>query len=55
MHSDGDDLVPGDPALALSRARPDLVRWERWITARHTQEWNTDPARWEAAVADFLS
>lgn len=53
-HSDGDEVVPMAPSQALARARPDLVRFEPWTQARHTQEWNVDPARWEAAVAGFL-
>ncbi len=55
MHSQADDLVPIGPSAALAMARPDLVRWEPWTMARHTQEWNLDPSRWEGAVTSFLS
>ncbi len=54
IHSLDDEFVPVGPSLALAAARPDLVRLERWEVARHTKEWNTDPQRWEAVVADFL-
>ncbi len=54
-HSDGDEVVPMAPSQALAQARPDLVCWEPWTRARHTQEWNVDPARWEVAVAGFLA
>lgn len=54
MHSDADDLVPIEPSAALAAARPDLVCWRPWTLARHTQEWNLDPARWEDDVASFL-
>lgn len=54
-HSDADEVVPMAPSQALAQARPDLVRWEPWTYARHTQEWNVDPARWEAAVSGFLT
>jgi pimeloyl-ACP methyl ester carboxylesterase len=54
IHSGDDEFVPVGPSERLARARPDLVRFEPWATARHTKEWNLDPARWEAAVADFV-
>jgi hypothetical protein len=47
--------VPNAPSRALAEARPDLVTWVPWDTARHCKEWNTDPARWEAAVREFVS
>lgn len=55
IHSVDDDVVPYGPTAAVAAARPDLVRWERWEKARHVREWNTDPARWEQVVRDFLS
>jgi pimeloyl-ACP methyl ester carboxylesterase len=55
IHSDGDDFVPVGPAVALANRRPDLVRFERWQQARHCREWNTDSARWERAVGQFLA
>jgi hypothetical protein len=55
IHSADDEFVPVGPSVQLARARPDIVRWERWGTARHCKEWNLDPQRWEAAVADFVA
>ena len=55
IHSGGDEVVPIGPSQVLAQARPDLVRWEPWTVARHTQAWNVDPVRWEAAVAGFLT
>ena len=52
--SDGDDFVPIGPAVALAGRRPDLVRFERWDTARHCREWNYDPERWERVLREFL-
>ncbi|MDO5502342.1 MAG: alpha/beta fold hydrolase [Actinomycetia bacterium] len=55
MHSVADDFVPIGPARAVAEARPDLVTFEEWSTARHCKLWNTDPLRWDGAVRDFLA
>jgi pimeloyl-ACP methyl ester carboxylesterase len=52
--SDGDDFVPIGPAVALAGRRPDLVRLERWDTARHCREWNYDQDRWERVLREFV-
>ncbi|GGM83649.1 hypothetical protein GCM10009721_05350 [Terrabacter tumescens] len=52
--SDGDDFVPIGPAVGLAGRRPDLVRLERWDTARHCREWNYDPERWERVLREFV-
>ena len=54
QHSVDDEFVPVGPSRALATARPDLVTWERWETARHCTEWNVDPDRWERVIEDFL-
>ncbi|MEP7159588.1 MAG: alpha/beta fold hydrolase [Dermatophilaceae bacterium] len=54
IHSIHDEFVPVGPSIALATARPDLVRFEPWKTARHTQEWNTEPERWGRVVRGFL-
>ena len=54
QHSVDDEFVPVGPSRALAAARPDLVTWERWHTARHCTEWNLDPGRWERVVEEFL-
>jgi hypothetical protein len=55
IHSVDDEFVPVGPSERLAKARPDLVRFEPWQTARHCKEWNVDPDRWERAVAQFVS
>jgi hypothetical protein len=55
IHSVDDEFVPVGPSERLAEARPDLVWFEPWETARHTKEWNTDPERWETAVQEFVS
>ena len=54
MHSDDDGYVVPDASLALAAARPDIVRFERWTTARHAKLWNLDPERWEGDIRDWL-
>jgi len=54
IHSVDDEFVPVGPSQELARARPDLVTMEPWTTARHTKEWNVDPARWERSLTDFV-
>ena len=54
LHSDADDYVPSGPSQRLARARPDLVTYVGGSLARHTKEWNVDPAGWESAVEAFL-
>jgi uncharacterized protein len=54
LHSDDDEYVPSGPSHRLARARPDLVTHVPSSGARHTKEWNLDPAAWDAAVARFL-
>ncbi len=55
IHSVDDEFVPSGPSERLAMARPDLVTMPRWTGARHTKEWNTDPARWEAQLARFVA
>lgn len=55
LHSDGDTFVPIDGSVALARARPDIVRLERFTTARHTRLWNYDSRRWERAIRAWVS
>ncbi len=53
IHSADDEFVPVGPSRELAQARPDLVTFVEWQTARHCKEWNTDPERWEALVRAF--
>lgn len=54
IHSEDDDVVPDGPSRALAAARPDLVTFAPWTTARHTKEWNVDPDLWDGVVSSFL-
>jgi hypothetical protein len=38
----------------LAVARPDIVTFEPFSTARHTKLWNYDSERWNAAITRFL-
>lgn len=54
MHSDDDGYVPPDAARALAAARPDIVTYVPFQTARHTKLWNYDEERWRQAIDDWL-
>ncbi len=55
VHSHDDDVVPGATSMRLAALRPDLVTFVDDGVARHCQEWNVDPQRWEGVVRDFLT
>lgn len=55
LHSDDDGLVPPDASIALAHARPDIVTFERFVTARHARLWNYDEARWNTVIASWLA
>lgn len=55
LFQDGQEtLVPPAPAAEFARARPDLVEYHFYADAGHAEEWNVDPAGYEAAVHSFL-
>jgi alpha-beta hydrolase superfamily lysophospholipase len=54
LHSDDDGFVPSTASAALAAARPDIVTYERFVTARHTKLWNYDRPRWESTIAAWL-
>ncbi|GEK81415.1 alpha/beta hydrolase family protein [Agrococcus baldri] len=54
LHSADDGYVPADASRALAAARPDLVEYHEWRTARHTKLWNLDRARYEREVRAWL-
>jgi alpha-beta hydrolase superfamily lysophospholipase len=54
LHSDDDGYVPADASRALASARPDIVTFEEFVTARHAKLWNYDSERWTAAIASWL-
>ena len=55
LHSDDDGFVPSTASRALAVARPDIVTYEAFETARHTKLWNFDRARWEGAIRGWLT
>lgn len=55
LHSVDDGFVPATASQALAVARPDIVTFESFTTARHTKLWNYDEARWTASIERWLS
>jgi alpha-beta hydrolase superfamily lysophospholipase len=55
LHSIDDGFVPSDGSVALAHRRADLVRFERFATARHTKLWNYDEPRWERSISAWLA
>ena len=53
MHGTLDDTVPVESSDGFAAALP-TVRYERFDGADHMYPWNTDPARYEAVVEEFL-
>ena len=54
LHSDDDGFVPSTASRALAVARPDIVTFEEFQTARHTKLWNYDADRWNGAIRRWL-
>ena len=54
LHSNDDGFVPATASRALAVARPDIVTFEEFSTARHTKLWNYDPERWNSAIRRWL-
>ncbi|MCU1440434.1 MAG: alpha/beta fold hydrolase [Rhodoglobus sp.] len=55
LHSDDDGYVPSTASHALAMARPDIVTFEQFTTARHTRLWNYDAERWNAVISRWLA
>ena len=55
LHSDDDGYIPVTASLALAKARPDIVTFEEFHTARHTRLWNYDSYRWNTAISRWLA
>ncbi len=55
MHSLDDGFVPVTASRALASARPDIVTYEEFTTARHTKLWNYDATRWNATISTWLA
>ncbi len=54
FHGDDDSVVPVETSDALAQARPDIVSYHRVPDATHVRSWNLNPAKYEAAVREFL-
>lgn len=54
LHSDDDGYVPSGGSRELAAARPDIVTFVPFDTARHTKLWNYDRDRWNAAITEWL-
>lgn len=55
LHSDDDGFVPSTASRALAVARPDIVSYEVFETARHTKLWNFDRDKWDGAIRRWLA
>lgn len=54
IHSEDDEFVPVGPSAELAERNPEFVSFRRFHRARHTKEWNVDPAKWESTVTSWL-
>lgn len=54
LHSADDGYIPAGASRALAAARPDIVTYEEFATARHTKLWNYEADRWNAAIRSWL-
>ncbi len=55
LHSAADDYIPPTASRALAEARPDLVTYVEFATARHTKLWNYDSDRFNRAIERWLA
>jgi alpha-beta hydrolase superfamily lysophospholipase len=54
LHSVDDGYVPATASAALAAARPDIVTYEEFHTARHTKLWNFDRDRFDGVIRRWL-
>ncbi|SDG83976.1 alpha/beta hydrolase family protein [Microbacterium pygmaeum] len=54
LHGSRDDSAPLHVSRDLAKLRPDIVHLEQFESA-HTMTWNSDPQRWDAIVASWLT
>lgn len=54
FHALDDETVPPEPSRQLAALRPDLIEFVPVAGASHTREWNSDPARYERRLVDYL-
>ena len=55
VHGTDDETVPVSTSERLRDEQPDLVTYESFDGAGHAACWNSDPDRYDALLADFLS
>ncbi|GAA1786499.1 alpha/beta fold hydrolase [Pseudarthrobacter sulfonivorans] len=54
IHNEGDRSTPFAISREFVTRRPDLATLLTFPSAEHTQEWNSDPDGWDAAVENWL-
>ncbi|MET3708860.1 pimeloyl-ACP methyl ester carboxylesterase [Arthrobacter sp. UYEF6] len=54
IHSEGDRSTPFTISREFVTRRPELATLLTFPSAEHTQEWNSDPDGWDAAVENWL-
>lgn len=54
IHNEGDRSTPFAISREFVRRRPELATLLTFPSAEHTQEWNSDPDGWDAAVENWL-
>ena len=54
IHGKNDTYVPIETSNKLAELRPDLVTFNVYPNATHTNSWNVDPARYERELREFL-
>lgn len=55
FHGTADKRIPISSSEAFARARPDLVTFVRVPGAAHVENWNVNPAAYDATVKSFLA
>jgi fermentation-respiration switch protein FrsA (DUF1100 family) len=55
VHGTSDPTVPVTVSRRFAAANPSLVDYQEFPDAAHVESWNTDRARFEAAVSTFLA
>jgi uncharacterized protein len=55
LQGSNDQIVPLSTSVRFQTLRPDLVTLVRFPGAGHAQAWNSNPARYDAAVRGFLT
>ena len=54
IHNEGDRSTPFAISREFISRRPELATLLTFPSAEHTQEWNSDPDGWDAAVENWL-